>query len=112
MNSRERRRKKEQSLKRQIKTIRRSPVIHFIELACEIKSHDNHSIYGAQGSAGPLVARKAVNFSAIGTSVEDAVKEVHDKLLAFLSSNAITVGVEEKSNLLSPFSGKTPLTEQ
>lgn len=87
-------------------------MIHFIELACEIKSHDNHSIYGAQGSAGPLVARKAVNFSAIGTSVEDAVKEVHDKLLAFLSSNAITVGVEEKSNLLSPFSGKTPLTEQ
>lgn len=88
-------------------------MIHFVELACEIKSHDNNSLYRQEGGIGPMVGRKAVNFSAIGSSVEEAVKEAHDKLVAFLSSDAVKVGVEGKSTLLSPsFSGKPPLTEQ
>lgn len=91
-------------------------MIHFVAVAVEIKSHDNSSIHtGPQGGVGPLVSVKTVNFQSISVNLEDGVKEVHEKLTAYLASDAVKIGVEDKSRItstLSAFPVKGSLTEQ
>lgn len=65
-----------------------------VEIGVNIKSHDNNSLYNQGQGPGLLVAIKTANFFGMGSTLDAAVSEAHEKMTAFLASEAIKIGSE------------------